>query len=108
MRGESHVNNSNLAGGAGTHRWARRALVGSVLLVSLALVGAGLWLLTLQRAARALERGDLERAAALYAAAERPFAGPLAQALPDAYGRTVFAQVALFYRRGKLDDAAPP
>src|SRR5437762_7837130 len=89
------MNNSGRAGGGAAQKWTRRALVGGVLFVCLALIGVGLWLLTLQRAARAAERGNLERAAALYAAAERPFIGPLAQALPGPYGRALFAQVAL-------------
>ena len=92
--------------GGSAPRWARAALVGGVLLISLALLGTGIWLLTLERAARAAARGNLERAAALYAAAEQPFVGPLAQVFPAAYGRTVLAQVALAYRRGKLDAAA--
>jgi tetratricopeptide (TPR) repeat protein len=88
-------------------RWAARIVVIGVLLLSVALVGYGAWLLQLERGARAADRGDVDAAANIYASAERPFTriSALAWLLPDQYSRSVFPQVALLYRRGKTKDA---
>jgi tetratricopeptide (TPR) repeat protein len=73
--------------------------------LSLALLAYGFWLLQLERAARAADRGEMEAAAQIYASAERPFVWPFARVFSGHYSRTVFPQVALLYSRGKIDDA---
>ena len=87
-------------------RWTGTAVLGGVLLVSLLFLGYGIWLLQLERGARAVAPGDLDTAADLYASAERPFHSVLSRLFPDHYSRTVFPQVALLYNRGKTDEAA--
>jgi tetratricopeptide (TPR) repeat protein len=94
-------------GNALVHRWATLGILIGVLLLSLALIGYGSWLLQLDRGARAIDRGDLDAATEIYASAEHSIAGAsaLASLFPDHYGRSVFPQVALLYRRGKTDEA---
>lgn len=89
------------------NRVGRAAVLIVVLFLSLALLGYGAWLLQLERGARAATRGESERAAALYAAAEKPFGHlpALARVAPDHYSRAVFPQVALLYTRGQTDEA---
>lgn len=88
------------------HRWARIASVTGAVVVSLLFIGYGIWLLQLERGARATAHGDLEGATAIYNAAEWPFPSVLAQVFPDHYGRAVFPKIALLYNRGKVGDAA--
>src|SRR5688572_13111694 len=71
-------------------------------LVFLVLVGYGVWLLQLERGARALARGDVERATELYASAEGPFHSILARLFPDQYGRVLFPKINVLYNRGKI------
>ncbi len=96
-----------VSGNALVHRWAVPAALIGVLLLSLALLGYGSWLLQLERGARAVERGELDAASDIYASAERSLAGASAFAwlFPDHYSRSVFPQVALLYGRGKIDEA---
>jgi tetratricopeptide (TPR) repeat protein len=88
-------------------KWTTSAILIGLLLLSLALIGYGSWLLKLERGARAVDRGDLDAAFDSYASAEHSLAGaaPLAGLFPDHYSRSVFPQVALLYRRGKTDEA---
>jgi tetratricopeptide (TPR) repeat protein len=88
-----------------TRRWAGPAILGGVALISLLFIGYGIWLLQLERGARAVERGDLEAAGEFYASAETPLRSLLGRAFPDHYARAVFPQIALLYRRGKTDEA---
>jgi tetratricopeptide (TPR) repeat protein len=85
-------------------RWARAATIASVALLSLLLLGYGVWLLQLERGARAVAHGDLDKATELYTSAERPFHSVLARAFPDHYSRAVFPKIALLYNRGKTSD----
>jgi hypothetical protein len=89
-------------------RWTSQALLIGALLLSFALLAYGAWLWRLERGARAVERGELDAAASIYASAEGPFKSisTLAWLFPDHYSRAVFPQVALLYRRGKVKDAA--
>jgi len=87
-------------------RWARLAGISGVVLLSLFLLGYGLWQLQLERGARAAAHGELDTATAIYASAEWPFPSFLAQVFPDAYSRAVFPKIALLYSRGKTGDAA--
>lgn len=89
------------------HRWGVPAVMAGILLLSLALLGSGAWLMQLERGARAVDRGELDAAASIYASAERPFASVsvLAWLFPDHYSRSVFPQVALLYGRGKINEA---
>jgi tetratricopeptide (TPR) repeat protein len=85
-------------------RLSKPFLIG-VAAISLVLLLYGCWMLQLQRGAHAVDRGEIDRAAGIYAATERPFVGFIAQLFPDHYSRTIFPQVALLFGRGKLDDA---
>lgn len=89
------------------NRVGRAAVLIGVLLSSLALAAYGAWLLQLERGARAAARGELDAAAEIYAGAERPFTylPVLARVSTEHYSRVVFPQVALFYARGKTDEA---
>lgn len=87
-------------------RWTRIASVAGVVLLSLLFLGYGIWLLQLERGARAAAHGDLEAATGHYASAEWPFPSILAQAFPDHYGRAVFPKIGLLYNRGKTGDTA--
>jgi hypothetical protein len=87
-------------------RWVRRTCLAGVVLLSLIFLGYGFWLLQLERGARAAAHGDLDRAAALYSAAEWPFPSILARAFPDHYSRAVFPKIAMLYNRGKTGDVA--
>lgn len=86
------------------HRWARIASIAGVALISLLCLGYGLWLLQLERGARAQAHGEFDRATALYAAAEWPFPPFMAQLFPDHYSRAVFPKIAVLYNRGKTGD----
>lgn len=89
------------------YRVGRAAVLIGVLLLSLALLAYGVWLLQLERGARATTRGELDAATAIYAGAERPFTYLpfLARLSSGHYSRVVFPQVALLYARGKTDEA---
>ncbi len=87
-------------------RWTGVAILSGVLLISLLFLGYGIWLLQLERGARAVAHGELDTAADLYASAERPFHSVLSRLFPDHYSRTIFPQVALLYNRGKTNEAA--
>ena len=87
-------------------RWARLASAGVVALISLLLLGYGVWLLQLERGARAVAHGELDAAADYYTSAERPFRSVLGRLFPDHYGRAVFPKIAVLYNRGKTSDAA--
>lgn len=88
-------------------RVGRAAVLIGVLVLSLALVAYGVWLLQLEHGARAAARGALAAAAEIYSGAERPFVHLrfLARLSPAHYSRVVFPQVALLYARGKTDEA---
>ena len=88
-------------------RWVAPTVLICVSLLSLALLGYGAWLLQLERGGRALGRGELDAAAGIYAAAERPFVRVrlLGRLFPDHFSRAVFPQVALLYTRDKIDEA---
>ena len=86
-------------------RWARVASIVGVALISLLFLGYGLWLLQLERGARAQAHGELDRATALYASAEWPFRSFMARVFPDHYSRAVFPKIAVLYNRGKTSDA---
>ncbi|HET7681505.1 MAG TPA: hypothetical protein VFK79_15380 [Xanthobacteraceae bacterium] len=92
--------------GLARQRWVRLAGVASAVVISLLLLGYGIWLLQLERGARAVAHGELDTAAALYTSAEWPFPSFLARVFPDHYGRAVFPKIALLYNRGKTGDAA--
>lgn len=86
-------------------RWTGPAILVAAGLLSLLLLAYGIWLLQLERGARAVAHGELDAAADIYASAERPFHSVLSRLFPDHYSRTVFPQVALLYNRGKTDEA---
>jgi tetratricopeptide (TPR) repeat protein len=96
----------NISENALPHRWARPAILTVLLLVSLALLAYGAWLLRLERGARAAERGELDAAANMYAAAERWIAPAFASLFPGHYSRSVFPQVGLLFNQGKVDEAS--
>lgn len=85
-------------------RWARRTSITLIVLLSLFFLGYGFWLLQLERGARAVAHGDLERAASIYGAAEWPFPSVLARVFPDGYSRAVFPKIGALYNRGKTGD----
>lgn len=87
-------------------RWARRSTVAAIVMLSLFFLGYGCWLLQLERGARAVAHGDLQRAVAIYDAAEWPFPSVLARIFPDGYGRAVFPKIGALYNSGKTGDAA--
>ncbi|MEA2992875.1 MAG: hypothetical protein QOD40_1795 [Alphaproteobacteria bacterium] len=95
----------NISGSVPAHRWVRPAILIVVLLLSLALLAYGAWLLRLERGARAAERGELDAATNIYASAERWIAPAFASLFPDHYSRSVFPQVALLYSQRKVDEA---
>lgn len=99
-----------LFGNSGSASFRQRlkgpAIFGGILLLFLAVAAYGLWLLQLERGARAAARGDLETAARIYNTAERSVPWFVARVFPDHYARPIFAQVALLYNTGKTDDAA--
>jgi tetratricopeptide (TPR) repeat protein len=101
----SSPQNWRLPAGRLTQGWTGRAILAGVTLISLLFIGYGVWLLQLERGARAVERGDLEGAGKLYASAEAPFRSVLGRVFSDHYSRAVFPQIALLYRRGKTDEA---
>ena len=86
-------------------RWTGPAILVGVSLLSLLLLGYGVWLLQLERGARAVARGELDAATDFYASAEQPFRSVLARFFPDHYSRVVFPQIALLYNRGKTSEA---
>jgi tetratricopeptide (TPR) repeat protein len=83
----------------------RPAILIVVLLLSLALLAYGAWLLRLERGARAAERGELDAATNIYASAERWIAPAFASLFPGHYSRSVFPQVGLLFNQGKVDEA---
>lgn len=87
-----------------SQRWVRIASVAGVALISLLCLGYGLWLLQLERGARAQAQGEFDRAIAFYTAAEWPFPPFMARFLPDHYSRAVFPKIAVLYNRGKTSD----
>lgn len=87
-------------------RWVGRAVLAAFGLLSLLLLTYGVWLLQLERGARAVAHGELEQASQLYTSAERPFHSVLARAFPDHFSRAVFPKIALLYNRGQTGDAA--
>src|SRR5688500_18081941 len=75
-----------------------RSWIGSIILavaglLSVLLLGYGIWLLLLERGARALAHGEADRASELYTSAERPFHSVLARLFPDQYSRAVFPKI---------------
>lgn len=86
-------------------RWTRIAAMAGMALVSLLLLGYGVWLLQLERGARAVAHGDFDAATDYYTSAERPFRSVLARVFPDHYSRVVFPKIAVLYNRGKTSDA---
>src|SRR5690349_12145389 len=86
-------------------RWARRTCVALVVLLSLFFLGYGVWRLQLDRGARAVAHGELERAASIYSSAEWPFPSVMARVSPDGYSRAVFPKIGALYNRGKTGDA---
>jgi tetratricopeptide (TPR) repeat protein len=96
---------SGVAAAVFQRRWAGPAVAAGVALVSFLLLGYGVWLLQLERGARALAHGDLDKASELYTSAERPFHSVLARAFPEHYSRAVFPKIAILYNRGKTSDA---
>ena len=91
--------------GRAQQRWTRLGGVISAAVISLLLLGYGIWALQLERGARAAAHGELDTATALYTSAEWPFPSFLARAFPDHYSRAVFPKIALLYNRGKTGDA---
>ena len=89
----------------GQSRWARVGGIISAAVISLLLLGYGLWLLQLERGARAVAQGELDSATALYTSAKWPFPSILARVFPDHYSRVVFPKIALLYNRGMTGDA---
>lgn len=85
-------------------RWARRTSIAAIIILSLVFLGYGFWLMQLERGARAVAHGDLEKAASIYGAAEWPFPSLLARAFPDGYSRAVFPKMGALYNRGKTGD----
>lgn len=85
-------------------RWARISSIAAVALISLLFLGYGIWLLQLERGARAQAHGELDRATALYTSAEWPFPSFMARLFPDHYSRAVFPKIAVLYNRGKTSD----
>src|ERR687895_40507 len=78
-------------------RWVRPIILTLAGLVSIILLGYGIWLLQLERGARALAHGDVDRATELYVSAERPFHSALARFFPDQYARAVFPKINVLY-----------
>jgi tetratricopeptide (TPR) repeat protein len=85
-------------------RWIRVATVGGIALLSLVLLGYGVWLLQLERGARAVAHGELDAATDYYTSAERPFRSVLGRLFPGQYSRAVFPKIAVLYNRGKTGD----
>ena len=94
------------AGGVFKRRRAGPIILTLAAFISVILLGYGIWLLQLERAARALAHGDVERATALYTSAERPFHSVLGRLFPEQYSRAVFPKINVLYNRGKISDAA--
>jgi len=87
-------------------RWARVAAVSVIALLSLCLLGYGIWLLQLERGSRAVAHGELDAATEYYSSAERPFRSVLGRLFPEHYSRAVFPKIAVLYNRGKTGDVA--
>jgi tetratricopeptide (TPR) repeat protein len=85
-------------------RWARVTAVTGIAVVSLLFFGYGLWLLQLERGARAVAHGELDAATDYYTSAERPFRSALGWLFPGHYSRAVFPKIAVLYNRGKTGD----
>jgi hypothetical protein len=87
-------------------RWIRVAAISGSALACLLVFGYGLWLLQLERGARAVAHGELDAATDYYNSAERPFRSVLGRLFPGHYSRAVFPKIAVLYNRGKTGDVA--